>query len=380
MRWLRGAGAGRLIGRIFGWAALAVLVAQPACADVLGEDPGTDRGGGWRLEARSDQHVDALRLSDLDRDDVWARVRPRPGRNLAYLRNEIRASYLTDGGWQWSLLARQRALAVVNEEALDLARAVQTGASPSADKVWPVQIDYLGFTGVGSEGGRRWALGDGWRLDLGLQALQLQRVQERRGAGWASYAAATQQYTADLSSHEARSGLSFPFQKTYSGVGEALLSRGGLAWQGERPHASWRWEDAGLLRWRGLPQQDLRLNSQITGTDANGYVVYSPLVTGQNSQPTYRRWMRPLQSFDAGWRDPAWGRWNVGLDLWPGYGRALPRGDWQQAWGDWRLGLGWRVHERRGELGLGWRGLWLRAGADREGRSRLWTLGWNSRF
>jgi hypothetical protein len=333
----------------------------------------------WLVELTSDQHLDALRLDDLDRDDLWSRLQPRRGRNLGYVRNEVRATLITAEPWRWSLLARQRALAVVSQGALELARTVQTGAQPPDDTRWQVQVDYLGFAGAGGEVARLWSLGSGWQLELGLQALMLTRLHERRGSGQASYDSLNQQYGVDLDSLETKKGLRYPFQRAYDSHGEGLLSRGSLAWRGESFDLGWRWADAGVLTWQGLPQQALRLNSDIRGVDSNGFVVYAPLITGQNSQSRFVRRLRPFQSLDIAWREPGSGRWKLGLDVWPGYGRSLPSLAWQSSRsGDWRMGLGWRLHERRAELSLDWRDWSLHAGADVNGRSRWLGLGWQA--
>jgi hypothetical protein len=116
----------------------------------------------------------------------------------------------------------------------------------------------------------------------------------------------------------------------------------------------------------------------MVSVDASGFAVYSPLITGQNSQPRYRRWVAPQQLLDAGCTESRWGRFNLGADWWSGFGRLLPRVDWQRRFGDADIALGWKVHERRADLGLGlgpWR---LDLGGDAGGHSRTISLSWHS--
>ena len=121
-----------------------------------------------------------------------------------------------------------------------------------------------------------------------------------------------------------------------------------------------------------MPQQQATLDTAAQALDPDGFVIYLPLVQGRNSQAGLTRWQP--------WRgrlslDRAWGHGQslgVTVDTVPGFG-ALPALRWQRGQGATRLGLGWRLHERRATLALAWRGWQLQAGADRlgaEARSR----------
>jgi hypothetical protein len=296
---------------------------------------------------------------------------------LAYMLDEVRTTY-AQGAWRWSLLTRQRAVAVASEGALDLARATQGAGHLGQGASWSVKLDYLAFAGSGFEVARSWSLGHNWHADLGVQALMLSTVRERHALGQASYSPTDDQYSAKLNSQEVSSRLQYPFQQQYSTRGFAALTSGGVGWSDGRVHAGWRWRDAGRLSWRALPQQALTLSNDMVSVDASGFAVYSPLITGQNSQPRYRRWVAPQQLLDAGCTEPRWGRFNLGADWWPGFGRLLPRVDWQRRFGDADIALGWKVHERRADLGLGlgpWR---LDLGGDAGGHSRTISLSWHS--
>lgn len=315
------------------------------------------------MQVQADAHVDGAPLSALSDDDIWQRVQPRPGRNLGYLFAEVRTT-ASQGPWALSLLARHRALLTASEGALGLARAVEGGNAAARDASYLVRADYLRFVGYGAELARRFALGDRWQLDIALQGLALTRLDSLRLDGQASYTASTETYGADLAGQRANDHLVFPFQQPFSARGSAWLTHGRLQWQGERWDGAVAWQDAGWLLWQGLPQQQLRLNSDIQGTDANGYAVYQPLVTGQNRQDRYRRGLAPLMRWQAGWRDDHGARWHGQLEHVPGFG-WLPRVGWERPWGDFQLGAALRLHERRLDTTLGWRGLQLQLGSDR---------------
>ncbi|MFO1277178.1 MAG: hypothetical protein U1F21_14470 [Sphaerotilus natans] len=100
-------------------AAAAAVHAQPAAP-------------GWRLSLASDRHVDALALGRLGDDEAARALDPRAGRNLGYLFDELRLERRGDDGARVALLARQRAIAIASEGALELARQSRPAARPDA--------------------------------------------------------------------------------------------------------------------------------------------------------------------------------------------------------------------------------------------------------
>lgn len=357
-----------------------------AVALVLSFGTATAHAADWRLAVEADEHVDGAPLGTLDRDDVWQHVQPRPGRNLAYGRAEARAS-LGLGNWTVSLLTRQRAWLSTNADTLELVKAVEGGGTPPGDRDWRVHADYVRFAGTGGELAHRWQWAHGagtWQLDLAAQALALTRVDTLRLEGQARYAASTEAYTADLAGHRAGNHLTFPFQQPQAARGGALLWHGQWRYETDRWEAGVRWRDAGWLQWQALPQQGLTLSTQLQTLDANGYVVYGPLVQGRNEQPRYRRALAPVTTWQVGWRLPEAGRLQLGADHVPHFG-WLPYTTWRRPlWsGRGDVALGWRFHERRAELGLGWQGLRIALAHDlRQGdsHSRAASLSWGGSF
>ncbi|NDY92995.1 hypothetical protein [Ideonella livida] len=342
------------------------------------------------LQLSSDRHCDALPLADLGRrQDVLARVDPRQGRNLCYVEDEVRLTVRHEG-WDWGLLARQSASLVAHAQALDLARRAEQGQAPDADQHWRTNARFRQMTGGGLALGRRLQEGP-WQVRLAAQGLSLHRWRERELSGTAGYDADTGRYSLDMGASRTDNGLRFPFQGPVAPLGHAVLLQAGLDWTQEAWRASVALQDLGWLRWRGLPEQRMRLDSDTTRVDENGFVQYGPLVSGryaQSDRTVFRR-----------------GRWRVAL------AGALPGGGWAgieaqelPGWGwltalDWRQPLAagldgrlsWQHHQRRLVVGLGRSGGeagtatgtasgWqLQYGADRLGgpvRSRLWGLSW----
>lgn len=377
---------------------LGMAQAQPVAADALlpavaSADTAPADAAGWSLAVLHQRHADALPLRWLDRDDAWAALSPRSGRNLAYLDDRLvltrRQAWPGAGGgeglaggaqWHVSLLARQWATVVANRDALDLAVAVEAGQTPGTSRRWDTAARLRGFAGAGLAAGGTHVLSPGLQFGWQTQLLALGRWQQRSISGPVSYDAGSGQYALALQAQQADNRLDFPFQQAFARRGLGLLFDAELRWQ----HGPWQLGagvyDGGWLRWRGLPQQVQRANTDRQGVDAQGFLVYEPLIQGQNEQTGLTQsqpWRARLsldRTLDGGQQV------GVRLDTIPGFG-MLPTLRWQSAPqpGAWRFGAEWRVHERRLGAWLQWRGLSLRAGFDRLGsqaRSRELGLAW----
>jgi hypothetical protein len=332
----------------------------------------------WRLALHSRQHSDATALN-LGRDPQAADLAPRNGRNLAYVDDEARLER-SQGAWTFGLLARSRATLVAGADTLALYRQVDSGAVLGADQRWAVDARLRGFSGAGVVFGRQHAWGERWSARWELQALVLQRWRERRLGGSVQGTAATGAYDFSLTSSQRDDRLRFPFQTDFASHGRALLGGVTLGWHSQRWQIEATLNDAGWQHWRALPRQDAVLDSRTAAVDADGFLIYKPLVQGQNGQPTATRtapsWARVVvrrqgsakASLDA----------EAGADVLPGFG-ALPWLGLRAPVGAGQLAVQWRTHERRLTLQWQWQGLMLTAGADRLGgaaRSRELGLAW----
>ncbi|MDP3083664.1 MAG: hypothetical protein Q8N44_08235 [Rubrivivax sp.] len=332
-------------------------------------------GDGWQLSLRSSHHSDAsalARSSDLHGRDLA----PRSGRNLAYIDDEARLTR-DSGAWHWSLLARSRATLVASHDALDLYRHLDSGSALTGARDWATRARLRGFSGNGLAVGRGHEMGGGWAASWELQSLVLSRWRERRVDGAVSADAVSGRYAFALHSSQADNRLAFPFQTASASSGSALLAGAKLTWQGGPWHVDAALHDAGWLRWRGQPRQDAVLDSATAAVDADGFLIYRPLIQGQNRQDTRLRAAPWWTTLDARGRIGA-GTLRIGADVLPGFG-ALPWLGWQQDFGSAEGALLWRAHERRLTLQWRWRGLALSAGTDGRGggaRSRELALAW----
>ncbi len=320
----------------------------------------------WTLSLRTDHHVDAVPLGALGDDETARRaLSPRPGRNVAYVDDEARLGRRL-GQWQWSLVARSHATLVSSEDALDLARSLEQDAVPASDRTWHTRLRYQAFQGAGVELAQVLAPRPGWHASWSVQLLKLRHWRERDIDGPVRFDAASGTYTFDLQSTELDDRLDFPFRTPYANAGLGVLAGGELGFRGEAVSLAVGVRDAGQLRWRGLPQQRATLSTETSRYDEDGFLVYQPLIQGRNSQSGYRQSLSGRWSVRASWRHEALGELEASSTWIRGFG-ALPALAWFTPVAEGRLGLHWRVHERRATVSFDWAGWQLRLGTDRLG-------------
>jgi hypothetical protein len=360
--------------------ALLPLVLAATCGAVPAQPAAPAESGAaalpWRLAVRSDRHSDVLSLSDIQAE-AYEQARARASRNLLYLEDEARLERRGSNGWHLGLLARSSATLLLNRDAVEVI-AQAAGAPAGGDRRWPVSARLRGFSGAGLERGRELPLGSQWRLGWSVQTLALTRLRDRRISGSASYDAATGAYGFGLHSSELNDRMRFPFQQSFAAHGMGLLFGGELGWQDERFALALSVRDAGWLRWSGLPRQEADLSSSVRDRDADGFLLYGPLVQGRYSQSTYSRYWPARWALRGQWQAQPSLALGASLQTVPGFG-VLPAVSLQQRWaGDVQTTLGWRFHERRASAAVDWRGWRVEAGIDRLGgaQSRLLALSW----
>lgn len=322
-----------------------------------------DRVDSWDLLLRSSHHADGVRLSKLDDEDAaLAELRPRHGRQLAYVDDEVRLRYRR-GDWQFSALARSSGLLVTDGASLDLVQSVHEGRQPGGDRQWQAEARYRSFQGAGVELGRDFRPAERWRLGAALQLLGLRHLRQRDISGPVSYDARSGSYSVDLSSRQADDRLRFPFQQDFARRGTALLLSGSWRWSEAAWSVSGTLRDAGWLSWSGLPQQTMTLSTSTSDVDPDGFLIYKPLIAGRNQQQRFRRWNPPTVTVELQRDIGALGSLVLGAERIPGFG-ALPSLGWRGRLATFDLAANWRSHERRLDLTLGYGPFRLELGTD----------------
>lgn len=356
------------LARLLVAAASAIALPQLSLAVAAAGGPaGAADAALWQVSLSSDRHNDALLLSEPG-NDSWRRLAPRSGLNLAYHDDEARLSR-RQGGWTWSLLARNHATLLAGQSSLALAALIANRQLPAADARWQADVHLRAFAGAGLGVGSQQVLAPGWSMHWEAQALALSRWRTRDLSGPVQYSTASGQYQFDLHSKELDNRLRFPFSQDFASSGIGLLLAGGLEWEGQGNWARAQLRDGGWLRWRGIPQQQAALNTATEALDADGFLIYRPLIAGRTVQANLQQWL-PWRAQIAGGVTLAGGH-RLGLQLRtvPGFG-VLPALQWQRPARErdgLALGAEWRVHERRLTISAAWQGVSVRIGADRLG-------------
>lgn len=338
-------------------AAAAVALSMPAAAQ-----PGSGRTGeAWRVEVRTRQHNGLGTLAQLDSPQV-RQLAGSGGRNIAYVDDEARLSRDL-GDWRVSLLARNTATLVTDGDTLQALRHAAGERAGTQDAAWRLQARFSGIQGAGLEIGRSIPLPHGFQARVELQGLLLTRWREREVAGLLQYAAASGDYGFDLAAYSRGEQLRFPFQQGHAARGWGLLLGGELAWASERLRLAVQLRDLGWLGWDRLPQQRFTLSSSTRQVNAEGEVVYQPLLQGRNTQDRLREHADPRWTASAAWRISDNAGVEAEVEGFRGSG-PLPMLAWRQGWHGIEATLGWRVREKVPVLGLRWAGLELQFSGD----------------
>lgn len=337
----------------------------------------------WQISVNSSLHSDALQLRWFGKDNWADQVQPRKGVNLVQVDQSISISVgAADEGHQLAWTRRQLARLVMSEDTVRRMSQIDRGEFTTEDWRWAPELSLRGFYGEGLDWTYRSPGRSGWAWHGGAQLLGLKRLYGRELQGAVSYIARDQTYSFDAQSTQADSALKLPFQRPSGTDGQALLLKGRLAWQSPVMSLSAGVRDWGWVRWSGVPQQQLSLNSATTQKDANGFVIYKPLIQGQNSQSNLR-WRTP-------WTLDVAAAWNVntGQQLAllgegvPNFG-WLPSLRWSDTTNPFHWSLQWRRHQ--GDVlaqaqWLGWNVVTSTENFRRNARSQVWAVSYLHRF
>jgi hypothetical protein len=337
---------GSFFGRCLG---LLLLMAGPCAAQGLAatvRDASDGEGASWQVSMQSSQYSDVLPLRYFGQRDWAQHVQPHRGRNLVQVEQSLVLTRAAkDSNQQWSLVARQMGRVVLDEPSARRIAQMGSGVDASQDWQWMPQIAYKAFSGYGLDWQYLALADEGFYAEGGAQALVLSRLSGRALGGEVDYSAVDGRYGFAVQSVQNSSQLRFPFQKPFDAQGQAWLLQGRWGWRSGALHVHAGVRDVGLLQWRGLPQQVLNLNSSTRTRDADGYILYRPLVQGQNSQ-TDVRWHAPWRGdVQLAWRASTTQTWSMPWQYVPGFG-WLPALRWQEDGAGLKWALTWRQHQR----------------------------------
>lgn len=337
----------------------------------------------WRLQLRSDLHSDALALRYFGQKNWSDNAQPRSGMNLVQIDQSV--SFLVGGsdqGHQLGWTRRQMARLVASEDTVRRMGQIDRGEHAPESWSWRPDLLLKGFSGEGLSWTYRSPPSIGWSWEGGLQWLRLSRLYGRELTGAVSYDAVDQSYGFQAQSSQVGSNLKLPFQKPVDTLGQAMLFHGQIQWRSESFGLSAGLRDWGQLRWAGLPQQILHLNSDTSKRDENGFVVYKPSIQGQNSQPVIR-WRAPYTlDMGASWRLGSAGQFSLQGERVPDFG-WLPSLGWRRSFGPLSGALHWRTHQRDLLAQGQWKGWSVALSSQnfrRNTHSQVWILAYHDSF
>lgn len=238
-------------------------------------------------------------------DDWRGDYHPRKGLNIGLLSARAEASVQT-AGWRLSALRRTELLIESNRDMTDLMRLYKTRDTSAAGQVYSVDLDYAGYEARGwrLDKAWNWKTPSGYDLSIGAGYSLLEGSRVRAGTAQGSFASQGEgNYGYAVRMDDAYSGKTYPFQTPGTPEGKGGSVDLGMEWktpQGARVEAIAN-DLLGRMHWRDVPGTVANAGSGVTSTDANGYIVYAPALSGRNARRDFTQKL-PL-------------RWGLGAEL-----------------------------------------------------------------
>jgi hypothetical protein len=295
------------------------------------------------------QASDAVPISQID--DTWTGYSPRAGRNTALMRSRVAAG-VGKNRWRLGVELRQDAFLATDRDSLDAYYMFQQKSKPAPPASFTLQAQYFSWQ---AQGLRLGYLFDGPRIGARASSIELsgavygkQRLRERSVRGALTYPQA-KAYGFSATHIDANDRMTYPF------MGEAPSAAGaGLSLAATLPlFDAWtlrvQADDlASRLRWKNLPVNTETLNSNVGSYDANGYVNYRPLLSGQKRQ--VERSFR-IPRYTAAALDYRYQDWGAGVQVARYAGETIPTFSVSRRFG-WLTVLG-NVETRFDSAGIG---------------------------
>lgn len=271
---------------------LAALAAQPAVADgllaVVNPAERTAPSGGSHLiiagQLFEASDYTAVRYFS---DDWRGDFTPHDGGNLAvsFARAEVSAARES---WSVGYFYRHDVLLESSRDMTEVVHANKTRSPVATGKIYDLNLAVNGFAAQGVRLDKTLVLQTGSERNVtfgaGISLLNGQRM--RMGQAHGSALATPSGYTYNLGMADVDSRKTYPFMPPgeVSGLGYALDVGLRLQWRNGK-HLDVAINDlSGEIRWKNLPQTTMQANSATASRDTQGYLVFNPAVTGQNTR------------------------------------------------------------------------------------------------
>ncbi len=292
---------------------LGLLGPQPAARaldSVLPLDSPMDAAAGTGVSAALRYFAGNDPVSARQYHSDWqGSYHPRNGLNVGFV--SVRAGIGAQaGGWRLSKVARTELLVESGREMTDLMHLYKTRISASPGRTYSVDVEYAGYAAKGwrIDKAWRWQARPGHDISFGLGYSLLEGNRVRSGSAQGSLTSlGNGNYAFAVMRDDAYTGKTYPFQTPGSPEGSGGGIDLGLEWkmpQGAR--LEWIANDVlGRMRWRDIPGTLSNAGTGVTGTDANGYIVYAPVLSGRNARREFTQKLpvRWALGVEVPWRD-----------------------------------------------------------------------------
>ena len=273
-------------------AAITLAFCQLACAEgllaVVNPVENARSIGNWDM-AISGQYFEATDYTSVRHfsDDWRGPYTPRDDKNLgvSFARADVSARYES---WSVGYFYRQDILIESNRDMTDIVHANKTGMTVPVGRAYVPSLDMNGFQaqGIRLDKALDWKMEHDLAVAFGVGVSLLKGQRTRMGQAQGSAISTVTGYTYDLNLTDADSKLTYPYMPPgeVSSFGYALDLGLHLQWQdGKRLNLAIN-DLMGEIRWKNLPQTTMTANSATATYDAQGYIVFNPTVSGQNSR------------------------------------------------------------------------------------------------
>jgi hypothetical protein len=339
--------------------------------------------GKLEFKLLSDVQSDPLPVKYLGHSN-WTRfLDARPGINMIRIDKSAGVELTSqDRLFSFGLTTRIVGRLLASEESLRNLRVVANREAQPRDWLVDVQLNMEGFSGTGVQWQQKYNISPQLHWRFGGQGLLLNNLQSRDFSGQMGYQQLQQSYRFEVVSQDKNNALRLPYQDAVNKFGQGLLFNTHIAWQSKHAGVEFGVKDLGILHWQGLPNQVLKLNSNITERDSNGYLLYRPLLTGQNSQVSVLQKSPWVAELTPKWIPTLGQYFSMPWQYIPNFG-WLKAYRWTNTQGSTPWAIEWRDHDRN----LVFHGQWSQWVADigfsnfsSNSRSQIFKLSYVQKF
>lgn len=280
-------------------------------------------------------------LSVSEYQDKWqGAYHPRDGRNVGLMSQRADIAFQL-AGWRLGAFQRREALIDSNRDATDLVHLYKTRGQVAAGQLFAVSLNYQAYDAMGWRVDKawQWQFAKSSELTLGIGCSILEGRRVRAGAANGSVTSlGAGKYNYALGIDDADTRKTYPFQTPGEPEGRGQAWDLGLSL---KTHDVLRLELLvndllANIRWRDIPSTVANANSGVTTTDANGYIIYTPALSGRNSRRNFTQTL-PVRWF-AGAEASPWKNITVSAGYTHQENLALP-----QFGAAWEFLNGWQV-------------------------------------